>query len=84
MTVRLLPWVVLAVSLAGLAVVLRRPLGALARLTARSLAGLGGIWLFNQLGVFLGVQVGFNLLTALTVGLLGVPGLGFLLLFQCV
>lgn len=75
-----------AVVLGGLAalVLLNRPLAAAARLAARSLAGLGGIWLFNLAGGLIGVQVGVNLISALTVGLLGLPGFGLLLLLQCV
>lgn len=77
-------WTVAAVALTAALVLLRRPLGAVARLAARSLAGLGGIWLFNLVGGFIGVQVGLNLFTGLTVGLLGLPGFGLLLLLQCV
>lgn len=75
-----------AAVLAGAVVlaVLHRPLGAVARLAARSLAGLGGIWLFNLAGGLIGVQVGVNLLTAVTAGLLGLPGFGLLLLLQCI
>ena len=74
---------VLVLSLLGLAVVLRRPLGAVVRLLLRSAAGLGGIWLFNHAAALIGVRVGVNLLTGLTVGLLGLPGFGLLLLLQC-
>lgn len=75
-----------AAVLAGVVVlaVLHRPLGAAARLAARSLAGLVGIWLFNLAGGLIGVEVGVNLLTGLTVGLLGLPGFGLLLLLQCI
>lgn len=65
-------------------VLLRRPLGAAVRLAARSVLGLGGIWLFNLAGALIGVQVGVNLFTGLTVGLLGLPGFGLLLLLQCI
>ena len=41
--------------------------------------GIGGILLFNFLFYGLGLFVGINAVTALTVGLLGVPG--FLLLY---
>lgn len=63
--------------------VFRRPLGAAVRLVGRSALGLGGIWLFNQVGAIIGVQVGVNLLTGLTVGALGLPGFGLLLLLPC-
>lgn len=76
-------WLLLTVAVLAALVVLRRPLGVLLRLLLRSLLGLGGIWLFNLAGGLIGVQVGLNLFTALTVGLLGLPGFGLLLLLQC-
>lgn len=78
------PWVVCFLAAAAAVILLRRPLGALGRLVARSAAGLGGIWLFNQVGALIGVQVGVNLFTGLAVGLLGLPGFGLLLLLQCI
>lgn len=77
-------WLLLTVAVLAALVVLRRPLGLLIRLLVRSALGLGGIWLFNLAGGLIGVQVGLNLFTALTVGLLGLPGFGLLLLLQCV
>lgn len=77
-------WLLLTVAALAALVFLRRPLGLLLRLLARSALGLGGIWLFNLAGGLIGVQVGMNLFTALAVGLLGLPGLGLLLLLQCV
>lgn len=77
-------WLLLTVAVLAALVVLRRPLGALLRLLARSAAGLGAVWLFNLVGGFIGVQVGMNVFSALAVGLLGLPGLGLLLLLQCV
>ena len=79
-----LPWAVCAGAGLAALLLLRRPLGALGRLGARSAAGLAGIWLFNHVGALIGVQVGVNLFTGLTVGLLGLPGFGLLLLLQCV
>ena len=80
----MLPWVVLALSVLAVLLLLRRPLGALGRLGVRSVVGLGRIWLFNHVGALIGVQVGVNLVSGLTVGLLGLPGFGLLLLLQCV
>lgn len=79
-----MPWVILALSVLSVLLLLRRPLGVLGRLGARSAVGLGGIWLFNHVGALIGVQVGVNLVSGLTVGLLGLPGFGLLLLLQCV
>lgn len=61
---------------------LRRPLAAVWRLTVRSGVGLCALWLFNQVGALVGLQLGINLLSGLTLGVLGVPGLGLLLLVQ--
>lgn len=77
-------WTAAALAVVAALVLLRRPLSALGKLTARSAVGLGGIWLFNFAGALIGVQVGVNLFTGLTVGLLGLPGFGLLLLLQCV
>ena len=65
--------------LAGLAL-LRRPLGQLLRLAVRSSVGLAALALLNQIGLGLGV----NLVNALILGVLGVPGLGLLLMLQWV
>lgn len=47
-----------------------------------TVAGGGLIALFNLLGVFWGISIGINVLTALLVGLLGVPGIFLLLVLQ--
>lgn len=77
-------WLLLTMAVLAALVVLRRPLGALAKLLARWAVGLGAVWLFNLAGGLIGVQVGLNLFTGLAVGLLGLPGFGLLLLIQCV
>ena len=63
--------------------IFRRPLGAVMKLAARSALGLAGLWLFDLVGGLVGVQVGVNLLSGLTVGVLGLPGFGLLLLLPC-
>ena len=79
-------WSLLAVCLtagaAGL-FLLRRQIGALGRLLARSAGGMALLWLFNLLADPVGMHIGLNLLTGLTVGVLGLPGLGLILLLQC-
>lgn len=62
---------------------LRRQIGAAGRLLARSAAGLLFLWLFDLIASPVGMHVGLNLLTGLTVGVLGLPGFGLLLLLQC-
>ena len=63
---------------------LRRQLKAAGRLVLRSGLGLGLIWLFNLAAASLGMHVGLNPLTGVTVGLLGLPGFALLLLLQCI
>jgi len=79
-------WLPLAVCLtagaAGL-ILLRRQIGAAGRLLARSAVGMLFLWLFNLVGSLAGMHIGLNLLTGLTVGVLGLPGFGLLLLLQC-
>lgn len=77
-------WVALAaaaVAVLALAL-LRRPLGALGRLLARSGVGLLFLWMFQGVGGLLGIQVGVNLVNSLVLGLLGAPGFALLLLSQ--
>ena len=55
-------------------------MGRLLRLAVRSSVGLAALALLNQIGLGLGV----NLVNALILGVLGVPGLGLLLMLQWV
>lgn len=76
-------------GLAGLLVctallILRRPVAQLIRLILRSSVGLAALALFSQVGQALGVTLGVNLVNALVLGLLGVPGFGLLLMLQWV
>ena len=71
--------VAVMVALAAL-LLLQRPLGRLLRLAVRSSVGLAALALLNQIGLGLGV----NLVNALILGVLGVPGLGLLLMLQWV
>ena len=56
----------------------------LIRLLLRSSVGLAALALFSQVGQALGVTLGVNLVNALVLGLLGVPGFGLLLMLQWV
>lgn len=71
--------VAVMVALAAL-LLLHHPLGRLLRLAVRSSVGLAALALLNQIGLGLGV----NLVNALILGVLGVPGLGLLLMLQWV
>ena len=74
------PWGALALLLLAALALFHRPLGCLLRLAVRSSVGLAALALLNQIGLGLGV----NLVNALILGVLGVPGLGLLLMLQWV
>ncbi len=65
-------------------VIFRRPLLWLGKLLVRSLLGLGFLALWSQSGLAAGLALGVNTFNAVTLGLLGLPGLGLLLLFRWV
>ena len=75
-----LTWVWLLVPVA--LILLRRPLRALLRLLGRMLVSLLGLFAFGQIGSLIGVTLGVNLINALVVALLGVPGFGLLLMLN--
>lgn len=69
---------------ASCAVLLRKPLKLVLRLAVNSAVGLGALWLLNATARLTGVSLGLNLFNAVTIGVLGLPGLGLLLLVQWV
>lgn len=76
------PWLtVLLFSLLFL-VLFRRPLAWLLKLLARSALSLGALALWSQSGLAAGLALGVNPFNALTLGLLGLPGLGLLFLLR--
>ena len=72
------------VGLLFLLSVLRRPIGGLLRLGARTGAGLCALWVFSPVGAWLGAGLGVNLFNALVLGVLGAPGFGLLLMLRWV
>ena len=60
--------------------VFHRPVKWLLKLLARSAVGLGFLALWSQSGLAAGLALGVNAFNALTLGLLGIPGLGLLFL----
>jgi inhibitor of the pro-sigma K processing machinery len=78
----MLPWILTVLAVVAALILLRRPLGALAALTARTALGLGALFLFGQVGGLIGVNLGVNLLNALVLGMLGIPGFGLLLMLS--
>ncbi|MEG2421381.1 MAG: pro-sigmaK processing inhibitor BofA family protein [Oscillospiraceae bacterium] len=78
------PWIVVALLAVTALLALRKPLRWLFRLFFRTGVGLAALALFGQLGSFLGVTLGVNLVNALVLGVLGVPGFGLLLMLNWV
>ncbi len=75
-------WAAGAAFIVVMLILLRKPLALVWRLLLRSGAGLCALWLLDQAGALIGVRLGVNLLGALVLGVLGVPGLGLLLMAQ--
>lgn len=62
----------------------RRPLKLALRVVVNGALGLGALWLLNSAAPITGLTLGLNWFNALTVGILGLPGLGLLLLVKWV
>ena len=58
---------------------LSRPIAELGRMLLRSAVAFCGIWAVNIIGGFVGFHMGLNLVSALAVGVLGLPGVALLL-----
>ena len=65
-----------------LARVLYFPLRIFFRFLVNSIAGGVLLAVFNYFGAFWGLQIGLNIITALVVGFLGIPGIFLLLILQ--
>ena len=76
------PWLSVLMLTVLLAAVFHRPLAWVGRVLARSLVGLGFLALWSHSSVLAGLQLGVNLFNALTLGMLGVPGFGLLMLLK--
>ena len=59
-----------------------RHLGQLVKLAGKTLAALGSLALFKLVGGLVGLSLGVNLLNALTIALLGLPGFGLLMMLD--
>ena len=60
------------------------PLKIALRVALNSALGFGAVWLLNLTPAVTGLSLGLNLFNAVTIGILGIPGLGLLLLMQWV
>ena len=61
-----------------------KPLKLALRVLINSALGFCALWLLNLTTAVTGMSLGLNLFNALTIGVLGVPGLGLLLLLKWV
>ena len=62
----------------------KTPLKLALRTVANTALGFGALWALNLTTAYTGLSLGLNLFNALTIALLGVPGLGLLLLVKWV
>jgi inhibitor of the pro-sigma K processing machinery len=58
---------------------LATPLREVGRVFLRTAVAAFGIWAVNVLGALFGFHIGLNLVSALVIGVLGIPGAGLLL-----
>lgn len=58
------------------------PLRLMARLAYRTLLGAGILWILNLVGNLAGYHLPLNLPTAMTAGLLGIPGIVVIFVLQ--
>ena len=72
------------IEIVSLALVGLFPLKLALRVVLNSALGLGVLWLLNSTAPVTGLTLGVNWFNALTVGVLGLPGLGLLLLVKWV
>lgn len=70
--------------LVAVARLFRRPLKLALRVVVNGALGLGAMWLLNSAAPVTGLTLGLNWFNALTVGILGLPGLGLLVLVRWV
>ncbi|MBQ9837508.1 MAG: pro-sigmaK processing inhibitor BofA family protein [Oscillospiraceae bacterium] len=62
----------------------KTPLKLALRTVGNTALGFGALWALNLTTAYTGLSLGLNLFNALTIALLGVPGLGLLLLLKWV
>lgn len=76
------PWLTVLILSVLFLVIFRRPLGWLVKVLLRAALALGALALWSWSGVAAGLALGVNAFNGLTLGLLGLPGLGLLFLLR--
>lgn len=79
-----LPWLLVGLLAVAALLMLREPIRYLGGLCLRTAVSLGALWALSPLGALVGCALGVNLVNALVIGLLGVPGIGLLLMLNWV
>ena len=77
--------IVLAVVLILIGIaIFKKPLGCLLRLFVNTLGGFLALFVLNQVAIFFNIPIGIgiNWVNAIIIGIFGLPGLGFLLIWQ--
>ncbi|HHY34731.1 MAG TPA: hypothetical protein GX510_03680 [Firmicutes bacterium] len=69
---------VAGVVLAYLMRALKGPLAGLGKIALRTLVAFSGIWAFNVVAGLFGIHLGLNIVSALTIAVLGLPGIALL------
>lgn len=64
--------------------IFRAPFRLAAKLLVNTFLGFSALWLFSLTSAATGIVLGFNLLNALIIGILGLPGFILLVLMQWV
>lgn len=81
---KIIAGILAAFFLIALLRVFSTPLKTAFRLLANTLLGFLALWAVNSTAAFTGIALGLNLLNALVIGILGLPGFVLLLLTQWV
>ena len=79
---QIMPWLVGIVVVIVVIALLCGPMRWLGRILVRTVVGIFVLFGVSNLGGLIGIHLGVNMINALVVGVLGVPGFGLLLLFN--
>jgi len=64
--------------------IFKKPLGCLVRLLINTLGGFIALFVINYIGAFVGISIGINWVNAIIIGIFGLPGVGFVLIWQLI
>ena len=81
---KIIAGLLLAFFLITLLRIFSTPLRLALKLLANTALGFPALWAVHATAAFTGITLGLNLWNALTIGILGLPGFGLLLLVQWV